>query len=255
MDQAQNSKQSSGEETHKRRRRHTRHKKDGKSIVKDIAKWLKKHPLKVAAFIFVGFIIYLSFLFYNYDNYNPTSNEIVSNNKVVRGILLPMRLLSEISEIYLDFGKTQLSVSIDQLKAGYKVSPMSIAHCSNNIKPGDPSDFIIYLVEDRIYISTNFKDLYDDKIIGSVNKKDWTFLSKNISAVRTDDYSFEVFDRKENVIFAMQFKEPGIISIQGYFIGEECIYILNDDGAYSDTKTGNYVERVLPQIKNIKKIW
>ena len=236
---------------HSRHARHTRHKTTG---LKSIAKWVKKNPLKIAASLFIGAIIYISVLFYNYEEGNVIKNENVVNNKIVRGILVPMRILSEMSTVSVDFGKTKNSVSLQQLKQGYEISPTGIGHCANDMNLSKPSKFIIYLVEDRLYVTTNFIGISDDSIIGSVNKKDWTFLSKNISAIRTDDYSFEVSDSRRNVIFNMQFIEPDILSIHGYFIGAECIYIVNDNGIYSDTKTGNYIERALPEIKKIKRI-
>jgi hypothetical protein len=228
--------------------------KSRKRNLKKISQWIKKNPLKIAALFFIGAIIYVSVLFYNYEEDQIITNDSIYNDKMVKGILVPMRILSELSAISIQLGTIKSSVSLQELKKGYKVSPANMINCGSTTL-SDPSAFIITLIQERLYVTASFKHIFNEKIIGSVNNAEWSFLSENITDIRTDDYSFEVLDNTGNVIFNMQFAEPDILSVNGYFIGAECIYVISDNSIYSNLKTGNYIERALPEIKRIKKIW
>ncbi len=53
----------------------------------------------------------------------------------------------------------------------------------------------------------------------------------------------------------MQFTKPDLLVIQGYFISSDCIYVAVEHKIYSDYKAGNYIEKALPEIRQIKKIY
>jgi len=199
-------------------------------------------------------LIYISVLFYGYDEDDTDSIEEVSNNTAVKGILLPSRLLGEAGTVFIKFGKTKNPVSLEELNQGYQVSVMKMTGCGNYSGLSDSTKFTISLSEGRLFVNANFRYLLNGTVIASVNQKEWVYVSEKISETRTDDYSFELSDDKGNVIFTVQFIEPDTLSVQGYFVGEDCIYVINNDGIYSEVKSGNYIERISPQIKKIKKI-
>lgn len=240
-------------------KKHSRHKKRKTPILHRLSAWVKKNPLKIAAFLFVGSIIYISVLFYNYEENFGSQKEAVSNNKTIRGILLPMRILSEISAITVNFGGIKIPLTLEELKRGHKISPVNLKNCgSQPVDAGkgrnDPADFTITLIDDRIYVNAAFVSTVDGQIIGRVNHKEWSFLSTNISSVRSDDYSFEVSDNRGNINFSMQFTEPDVLTIRGCFIGADCIFVVHDNTVYADVKTGNYLNRAKSEITKIKKI-
>ena len=180
------------------------------------------------------------------------SNNISSNNKnPVKGILLPVSLVSESSPVLISFGKTTNSVSLEELRRGYTLSPQKLIHCGREEGIEDYTKFTIYLVEDRLYVTTDFRNLLNDEIAGSINKKQWAIFTKSLSGFHSDDNSFQVSDAQGNITFQMEFNEPDSLSIQGYFIGKECIYVVGHNTTYSDAKVGNYIERVISEIKEV----
>ncbi len=53
----------------------------------------------------------------------------------------------------------------------------------------------------------------------------------------------------------MRFTKPDLLVIQGYFISADCIYVAAENKIYSDHKVGNYIEKALPEIRQIKKLY
>lgn len=242
------------EDTPHHSRRHKKHAKSKKPFLSGVYKWIKRNPLKLVSFFFLVVLIYISVLFYGYEEDDMASIEEISNSTTVKGILLPKRLLSEAGTVFIKIGKTKHPVSLEELNQGYQVSPMKMADCGNYSELSDSTKFTLSLSEDRLFVTANFRYLLNGIVIGSVNQKEWVYLSEKISDTRTDDYSFELSDDKGNVIFTIQFIEPDTVSVQGYFVGTDCIYVINNNGIYSEVKSGNYIERILPEIKKIKKI-
>ncbi len=56
-------------------------------------------------------------------------------------------------------------------------------------------------------------------------------------------------------MFNMRFTDPDLLVIQGYFISSDCIYVAAENRIYSDHKAGNYIEKALPEISQIKKLY
>jgi hypothetical protein len=204
----------------------------------------------------IGIIIYLSVLFYAYDvNVLKKSRNISNSKNLVKGLLLPKKILNKNSHILLQFGNIESSVSLENLRRGIGMSPMSLTNCEKIKNGKDPINFFIFLEMDRLYVTTNFRELANDEIIGTVNKKHLKVLSGNLFAFSSEDNFFEVLDGQENVVFNMRFTKPDLLVIQGYFISADCIYVAAENKIYSDHKVGNYIEKALPEIRQIKKLY
>lgn len=246
--------------TRHRSHKHRRKPKTKKLTFKRFSKWIKRNPSKTIAFFSVGLIIVLTVLFYLYDKEMLTTNEVRSNNinsnhkEPVKGILLPVSLVSESSPVLINFGKITSPVSLEELRGGYTVSPQKLIHCGRGEEIEDRTKFTIYLVEDRLYVTADFRNLLSDEIAGSINQKQWTLLTKSLSGFHSDDNSFQVSDAQGNITFNMQFNQPDSLSIQGYFIGKECVYVVGQNTIYSEAKVGNYIERAMPEIKEVNKL-
>jgi len=251
-------KENPGDENHVTRHRshkHRRKPKVKKLSFKFFLKWIKRNPSKTIAFLSSILIIVLTVLFYLYSHEMLTttrvsSKNISSNNKnLMNGILLPVSLVSESSPVLINFGKITSSVSLEDLRHGYMISPQKLINCGIEAQTEDQTKFTIYLVEDRLYVTTDFRNLLDEGIAGSVDQRQWTLLTKSLSGFHSDDNSFKVSDTQGNVIFNMQFNQPDSLLIKGYFVGKECVYVIGHNSTYSDAKVGNYIEKAMPEIK------
>ncbi len=259
LSDSQNKNESHREKTNRRfykSHRSTKQKKSLRHNLRRIYGWIKNNPLKTMAFFSIGIIIYLSVLFYAYDVDILNSSEDILNSKIlVKGLLLPKEILNENSQVLLQFGSLESSLSLEKLRRGIAISPMSLANCEKVKKRKDPTKFFIFLEGDRLYVSTSFLELTNDEIIGTINKEHLKVSSGNLSAFRSEDNLFEVLDGQENVVFNMQFTKPDLLVIQGYFISSDCIYVAVEHKIYSDYKAGNYIEKALPEIRQIKKLY
>ncbi|MBA2563057.1 MAG: hypothetical protein H0V14_09135, partial [Chitinophagaceae bacterium] len=144
--------------------------------------------MKTIALFSIGIIIYLSVLFYAYDvNVLKKSKNISNSKNLVKGLLLPKKILNKNSYIRLQFGNIESSVSLENLRRGIAMSPMSLTNCEKIKNGKDPTNFFIFLEMDRLYVTTNFRELANDEIIGTVNKKHLKVLSGNLFAFSSED--------------------------------------------------------------------
>ncbi len=217
--------------------------------------WFRNNPLKAIAFFSLGIIIYLSALFYSYDvNILKKSKSILTSKNLVKGLLLPKKFLNKNKPILLQFGNSEVSLSLENLRRGIAVSPLRLTNCEKIKNHNDPTNFFIFLEMDRLYVSTSFKELVSDESIASVNKRHLKILSGDLFAFSSEDNFFEVQDGQENVVFNMQFTNPGLLLIQGYFVSSNCVYVAVDNKIYSFNKSENYIEIALSEIRHIKKL-
>ncbi len=238
----------------RRSRRSSRSLKSKKKYsFKRLRKWMKKHPSKAIAIFSVGLIIILSISFYIYDMDMLTAGEVRPENKnPIKGVLLPVELVSESSPLTIKFGATSRTVSLKELRKGYVISPQKMINCAPGNPVEDRTRFILSLIEDRLYVNANFNDITGNEKIAGADGKHWTIRPKKASAFYSDDNSFKVYDTQGNINFNMQFEQPDVLIIEGYFSGAECIYVAGSGANFSDAKTGNYIERLMPEIKRLK---
>ena len=87
--------------------------------------------------------------------------------------------------------------------------------------------------------------------MAATDQKHFTIRPKNLSGFYSDDNSFKVYDTQGNINFNMEFNAPDSLSIQGYFVGKDCVYVIGSNTVFSDAKIGDYVERTIPEIKRL----
>jgi hypothetical protein len=240
---------------HHSSRRHRSRSKSRQLFFKSLLKWLKKNRSKWLAILAIPFIIIITVLFYLYSKRNLTEREIellkANGKDPIRGILLPMELITESDPVTIKFGTITKSVSLNELREGYVVSPENLVTCEQEIKTKNQTNFIIYLVENRLYVNAKFVNLKSSEVIAATDKRNWILLPKFGSKFYSDNSSFKIYDTDGNINFYMKFNGKDSLSIKGYFIGNECVYIIGSNTEYSDAKAGNYIERFVPRIKEL----
>lgn len=103
------------------------------------------------------------------------------------------------------------------------------------------------LYNDRIYISTEFKDLMNGNFVGEINYNKWKLFKENFLDYDNSDESLVVFDKRNNIIFDMicfdQIDDDIILAIRGYFMSPFGVMVVNTDPFNSYRKcipiTGN----------------
>ena len=240
-----------------RSRRHRSRSKNKKKLsVKRIRRWIKRNPSKTIAVFSIAVIVAItvSFYFYNIElipsDIRPTVKRPNKKNPI-KGILLPVTLITESSSLIIKFGTIARSVSLKELRQGYTISPQNLVNCAIQDRREDRTKFTILLVEDRLYVNATFTNLSNNEVVAVTDQKHFTTLPKNLSGFYSDDNSFKVYDTQGNISFNMEFNAPDSLSILGYFIGEDCVYVIGRNTAFSDAKIGDYVERTIPEIKRL----
>lgn len=250
---------SSGDEQNgkaSRRKKHHHYKPKKIGWFKKTKRWIRSNPLKTIAIFSVALIIYVTIMFYmnNVDVLN--TNEAVVNPKYkIKGLLVPDIYLLEKTPLYLQLGSYKTTLALDQLKHGVAISPMALSTCETIKRRRDPTKFFIFLEGKRLFASTSFRDIESEEILGNVNKQHLKLFSEEHATYHSEDKFIEVLDAGENVVFNMQFSEPGHIRLQGYFISSSCVYIATGDSLYAFQKSGTYVQQALPEIRKINKIY
>ncbi len=259
LSHSSNKEEKPGEKSNRRSlksHRSSKQKKGFRHSIRLVNVWIKNNPLKTIAFFSIGIIIYLTVLFYlyNVDNLNNSEDILISKIEI-KGLLIPQEVLNRNKQVVLRFGDTENSFSLEKLKEGIAISPVSLTNCEKVKKRKDPLKFFIFLEDDRLYVNTTFIELASGEIIGTVNKKHLRVSSGNLSSFHSEDNFFEVLDAEENVVFNMQFTKPGLLVIQGYFISSNCIYVTGENKIYADHKAENYIEKASREINQIKKLY
>lgn len=113
-------------------------------------------------------------------------------------------------------------VSRSQLRKGYEVAipPNSNFSCGS-IKFG--------LKDDRVYVSTEFKDLQKEETIGIIEFNHWKVWKRNRLFYYDDENRLEVRDLQNLKVFSIKYEFDGVLQeifVSGYFIQPENVAIL-----------------------------
>lgn len=194
------------------------------------------------------------FYLYNIDLLN-TSDDVVNPKYPFKGLLIP-KVSKDSGRLTVRFGSMLSAFSIEQLKKGVAISPLFLTNCESLRKGNDPTKFFIFLEDDRLFVSTGFSDLESEEILGNVNRHHLKLFSEEHASFHADNNFLEILDARDNVIFSMQASNAGIITIQGYFISPQCVYIAAGNFLYAHPKSGTFhIQQALPEIKQIRKIY
>lgn len=87
---------------------------------------------------------------------------------------------------------------------------------------------ILAIKDERLYVSTEFKDLRNEEVLGIMEFNHWKLYKPNLFDFYNDDNSLEVRDKENQIAFSLQYRASGVW-ISGYFIGPKDVLILSDN--------------------------
>jgi hypothetical protein len=81
--------------------------------------------------------------------------------------------------------------------------------------------------ENRLYVSTEFKDLKNEETVGYMEYNHWKLYRPNLFDYQTDNNRFlQVEDKQNNVIFSIHYWGSSFVYLAGYFISPNSINII-----------------------------
>ncbi|MBS1773297.1 MAG: hypothetical protein JST82_10565 [Bacteroidetes bacterium] len=155
-------------------------------------------------------------------------------------------------EIELHMGTIIFKMQPDFLFEGINILGLSpYTACS------DDQDITLGVKDDRLYISTQFKDIKNEDVIGDIEFNHWKMFKPNFLKINQDDSSFEVFDRQGYNAFAIRFFEPNKLVVQGYFVGSSTIAVVNNIESIPciDKSDIHWKDSAIRAIKKTKSIF
>ncbi len=94
--------------------------------------------------------------------------------------------------------------------------------------PCDTLAFKIAAARNRLYISVEFKDLKKEETVGVIQYNHWTLYKENMLNYFDTDSSLTVLDKQGKVVINVRyFSKVHILAIDGYFIGDDGVLVLN----------------------------
>jgi hypothetical protein len=136
------------------------------------------------------------------------------------GILLPSDLVSNPNlKIYLG------SNSIDHAFLGDYFSGVDLNYAPFGCAISDVK-MSLKILANRLFISTSFRDIQTNDLVGTVVYNDWTLYVPNMLRFAQSDSTLEVYDKHGYAITRIKFKQPNGILIQGYYAGADSAWVL-----------------------------
>lgn len=124
--------------------------------------------------------------------------------------------------LYISINQTLYHCPISGLEKGINLFANSFNNCTG-------SSLSICLKNDRLFVSTEFKDIETEQIIGVVEYNHWTLYKPNFFNYLPGKNGLEVIDRYHHIVFSVQFFDEGnIVFISGYFISLDNIMIVRN---------------------------
>lgn len=162
---------------------------------------------------------------YNHNSYTVSESPInfsITNNIKNSPAITGIKLTSPHSKkwVYVQFGAFGFIVKISDLRRGVELFSKNLIDCTSK-------KIFLGVKDDRLYISTEFKDLQKEETIGVIEFNHWKLYKPNLFDYRNDDKRLEVVDKQNNIVFSINYisKFNGVL-ISGYFIDERSIVIL-----------------------------
>ncbi len=119
--------------------------------------------------------------------------------------------------------------------------------------------------DDRLYVSAKFIDFQTEDEIGEMAFNHWKLYKHTFLDYRYADDRFEVKDKRGNIVFSIKFTESKpypFVTITGYFVDPNSVFILNDQKNPFTAKTVDSLHRikkdtswVVPCISKINPYW
>ena len=189
-------------------------------VGKFLTKW---YSIATVAFTVVGWILLKDPI----KDLFKSQQEIREEKKFIKGILIPDHLLYETKQINLVYGKFELNFYIDDFKRGEEFS-QNLISCIGGVE--EPVKMSFQIIQNRLTISTTFKDFPTENVLGIIHKNEWLLVDEKTLRYRDDDRYLEVIDEKGRVAFSLVFEEPNTLRYKGYFIGSKYTSVATDSG-------------------------
>lgn len=173
----------------------------------------------------------------------------------INGIALDNKVIDDDQMITIILGGSSGRVGLAQQ---FPVSSLqdTIAFTPRSIETpggGTPFDLRFLLKNNRLYVSTVFKDL-DDKYVGKMDFTSWELKSNKISNYHDGDDNLEIMDEYNYVLFNMKYFYPNTVVIHGYHLTSTGIQIANDTSLMGFSKKTEDRDEVLRYIQGIKPL-
>lgn len=180
---------------------------------------------------------------------NLKNYPISDSNPKIKGILIPNLHMKE--KINIELGSNLISCYTEDLYNGVEIY---------NPPTFDIYLFTLYAHDDRLYVSTEFKDLKKEETIGIIEFNHWKLYKDNLFDYKDDSVNnnrLQVWDKQHNIAFSIKYSETGdTVSVMGYFIGPYSISILTPTGSITNGKgDSDWKEISMPVIKKIPSIF
>jgi hypothetical protein len=147
---------------------------------------------------------------------------------VIKGIYIKDLIKRNAVMIYA--GDFMAMIGADQLFSGETLSSLA------KTCPGHNLSFLAK--DDRVYISTEFKDLEKEETMGIIEYNHWTVFNDNLLFFYNDDTALEVRDKKNRVTFSIRLvdgPDHPTIYISGYLIGDSSVMTMVSNSGQNTT--------------------
>jgi hypothetical protein len=158
------------------------------------------------------------------------------------GVYLPF-LVNDSQLVTINIGENRFFFSQASLKMGVDV-------------PGGAGRLGIFakLMDKRVYVSTYFREINSENIIGDMDFNEWKIKSDKIYDYDEDD-KLEIMDENGYVMFSMNnIPQTNTIRIRGYFILNGCINVVDNGIIVFTSSSKKDAIGFIKQIRPLKSI-
>jgi hypothetical protein len=152
-----------------------------------------------------------------------TAPLIDSTYPKIKGIYIPSFDTLQTSDFPVIFGTTIISCKATDFYKGINIFNVLFKDCLD-------TKFTLGIKENRLYVSTVFKDIQNEQVIGVIEYNHWKLYKSNLLTFQNDDSRLEVRDKQNNVVFSIMYgeldKDARYVIISGYFLNNSSVLII-----------------------------
>ena len=104
-----------------------------------------------------------------------SDQELREERKFIKGILIPEYLLYKTKQLNLIYGTFHLNFYIDDLMKGQEFS-QNLIGCKGGFE--EPIKMTFQIIQNRLTISTTFKDFPTENVLGIIHKNEWLLVDE-----------------------------------------------------------------------------
>lgn len=177
-----------------------------------------------------------------------TTHEKYIKEQFIPGILLP-RIITDTSSLIFSVGDISFVVNIPYLKK----HNIALGQNFTCMDEEDPVNLGVIIQGNRILFSIKIRDLEKEEIVGEMIDNEWRLFKPNTMDWYNDDSTLEVTDKKGNIPFSIRLLGPNHIKLQGYFITDKTVMVINNTSfTCSSKKEPDYKAQMLESVRYIK---